>query len=120
MRSAILPISRRYRADKRFMVKRLQGKFATDTLYPKVKSLRSNMATQLYMHKCGFVKPYHLKRVDGENVGDTLADFIHEFGAPESLTFDGAAVQVGSNTRFMKLIRQNDINYHVSSPRRPN
>ena len=31
-RSVILPISRRYRADRRFDVKRLEGKFVTDTL----------------------------------------------------------------------------------------
>ena len=30
-RSALLPISRRYRADRQFGVKRLNGKFATDT-----------------------------------------------------------------------------------------
>ena len=30
-RSALLPISRRYRADRQFGVRRLNGKFATDT-----------------------------------------------------------------------------------------
>ena len=42
VRSAILPIARRgYRADRVFTVKRLRGKFATDTAYGKLRSLRS-------------------------------------------------------------------------------
>lgn len=53
-------------------------------------------------------------------MGDTLATFVHEFGAPELLTFDGAAVQVGSKTRFMEVIRKSGIRYHVSGPRRLN
>eukprot|EP00978_Attheya_sp_CCMP212_P042102 scaffold251199_cov53-Attheya_sp.AAC.1 len=36
----ILPITQRYRADRRFEVKRLNTKFATDTAYAKVKSIR--------------------------------------------------------------------------------
>ena len=41
-RSAIMPISRRYRADRMFQVKRLNGKFATDTLFSDEKSLLQN------------------------------------------------------------------------------
>ena len=37
-RSAILPISRRYRADRRFTMKRLNGKFSSDTLYMRKSS----------------------------------------------------------------------------------
>ena len=48
VRSAILPISRRYRADRVFGVKRLNGKFATDTAYGKIKSLRGNVGSQIY------------------------------------------------------------------------
>ena len=47
-RSAILPLSRRYRADRRYNMKRLNGKFSTDTLYAEVKSLHQNIAE----HKC--------------------------------------------------------------------
>ena len=120
MRSAILPISRRYRADRMFDVKRLHGKFATDTLWSKTKSLRSNVASQIYTHKCGFNAAYHLQRADGEQVGHSLANFIHEFGAPEHLTFDGASVQVGAKTKFMEILRRAEIKYHISAPRRPN
>ena len=35
LKSAILPLSRKYRTDRMFGVKRLNGKFATDSLYLK-------------------------------------------------------------------------------------
>ena len=75
-RSAILPISRRYRSDRRFEVKRLNGKFATDTLWSSVLSLAGNKASQIYSHKCGFKVVSHMKRANGENVGHTLSEFV--------------------------------------------
>ena len=39
VRSAILPISRRYQADRMYRMKQLNGKFSTDTLYGDIKSL---------------------------------------------------------------------------------
>jgi Reverse transcriptase (RNA-dependent DNA polymerase) len=120
VRSAILPISRRYRADRMFSVKRLNGKFATDTAYGKVKSLRGNVGSQVFSHKCGFKVCYPLQKVNGNSVGDSLTQFISDYGAPERLTFDGASVQTGPKTRFMDAIRRYEIKYHVSGPRRPN
>ena len=120
MRSAILPLSRRYRADRMFGIKRLYGKFATDTVYGKVRSLRSNVGSQIYSHKCGFKVVYPVQKVDVNNVGDTLTQFVSDFGAPEHLTIDGAAVQTGPKTKCMQAIRRYQIKYHVSGPRRPN
>ena len=81
-RSAILPIGRRYRTDRMYDVKRLNGKFATDTLYGNVISLRGNKASQIYSNKCGFKADYHISKVNNEQVGQSLNDFIFEFGAP--------------------------------------
>ena len=78
-KSAILPIARRYRADRMFKVPRLHSKFATDTVWMKKKSLRSNIASQLYTHKCGFNAPYHMIKANGENVGNSLNDFVHDY-----------------------------------------
>ena len=62
---------------------------------------------------------YYLKaNTKGESLGKTLADFIHNFGAPEHLTFDGHQLHVGKNTRFYKGLRKYNIE-HVSVPRRP-
>ena len=62
--SAILPLYRRYRADRMYEVKRLAGKFAIDTLYYKLKTVYQNIAAQICSHKCGFTKPYQLAKVD--------------------------------------------------------
>ena len=120
VRSAILPIGRRYRADRQFRVKRLNGKFATDTLWSKTKSLRGNVATQIYSNKNGFSSAYHMTKANNENVGYSLQSFVSDYGAPEYLTYDGAAVQVGRKTIFQTAIRKHEIKTHVSGPRRPN
>ena len=119
-RSAILPIGRRYRADRRFGVRRLLGKFATDTFYSKTRSLRGNIAAQLFGHKCGLSAVYPIPKADNTHVAQSLSSFITDFGVPENLTYDGAAVQVGRHTTFQNIIRTNDIKAHVSAPRRPN
>ena len=115
IRSAILPLSRRYRPDRMYKVKRLRGRFATDTVYSDVKSLLGNTCVQIYTHKIGFAISYPLRVTKWDEVGQTLFNFIHDYGAPEHITFDGAQVQVAKNTLF-----QHVIDYHVSSPRRPN
>ena len=120
IRSAILPISRRYRTDRMYNVKRLNSRFATDTLWADHKSLNQHKYAQIYTHKNGFAAAYPLDDASGKSIGFSLKDFISDFGAPEHLTFDGASAQVGRNTLFMQTLRQHSIKYHVSSPRRPN
>ena len=120
IRSAILPLSRRYRADRMYNVKRLNSKFATDTLWADHTSLHQNKYAQLYSHKNGFAATYPLEQATGDSIGSSLQDFISDFGAPFHLTFDGASAQVGRNTLFMKTLRKYSINYHVSGARRPN
>ena len=56
--SAILPISRRYRSDRKNTVKRLYGKFATYTIWEKSMSLQGNVESLMYSHKCGFNASY--------------------------------------------------------------
>ena len=118
-RSAILPLARRYRADRMFQRPRLKGKFSTDTAYFKHKSTRGNIASQIYFHKSGFYSCYHLSKVDDKQVGPSLRKFIHDFGIPEQLTMDGAAVQTGRNTSFMETINRAGIEHHISRPYRP-
>lgn len=110
MRSAILPISRRYRAARMFSVNRLNGKFATDTAYGKVKSLRRNIGLQLYSHKFGFKVCYPLQKFDGEIVGDTLTQFINDYSVPQRLTFERASIQTGPKTRFLGAIWRYESN----------
>ena len=120
IRSAILPLSRRYRSDRMYNIKRLQGRFATDTFFADMTSLNSNTCCQIYSHKCGFMVCYPLADATGDSLGTTLHDFVHDFGAPSHLTFDGFSSQVGTKSEFNKALRKYKIEWHVSAPRRPN
>jgi hypothetical protein len=120
VRSALLSISRRYRSDRMYSVKRLNGKFATDTFYSDIKSLNQNIGAQLFSHKIGFSVCYPVKDTKSETLAYALQDFVSDFGAPERLTFNGAQAQVGQHTPFMKSIQKHNIKYHVLAPRQPN
>jgi hypothetical protein len=61
-----------------------------------------------------------MQKIDGNHVGDTLTQFINDYGVPKHLTFDGTSVQTGSKTRFMDAIQKYEIKYHVSGPLQPN
>ena len=108
-RSALLPLSRRYKADRRYQLRRLDGKFATDTFFSKHKSLLGNTCTQLYSTKLGFNAPYHMSDASGKQVGQSLKDFIYEWGVPGNLVFDGAMAQKGRSTEFMKTLRKHNL-----------
>ena len=118
-RSAILPISRRYRADRFYDLKKLDGKFSTDTIWADVKSVNQHKYAQVYTHKCGFSVVYPIDNMTGDAIGQTLIDFIHDFGIPAFLTFDGHKSQVNSGSLFMRTIRKHHIKFHVSEPRKP-
>ena len=79
-RSALLPISRIYRSDRKFGVRRMNRNFATDTFWAKSKTLRRNVANQIYSHKCVFNAVYHLEIANGENVGYSLIKFVSDYG----------------------------------------
>ena len=120
VRSAILPLSRRYRSDRMYNVKRLKGRFATDTIYSIEKSIHGNICAQIFSQKIGFAACYPMLSAKGDPVGNSLNDFVHDFGVPEHLTFDGAQVQIGKKTLFQSTLNKHRIKYHVSAPRRPN
>jgi hypothetical protein len=118
IRSAILPLSRRYRTDRMYHPKKLRGpKFYTDTLFGRCKSVSNNTCAQIFANEHQFVKAYPME--SKAMAGKALRQFIRDFGVPERLTSDGASEQVGPNTDFMKNIRKYEIEHHVSEPGRP-
>ena len=87
--------------------KRLQGKFSTDTLFPKVMSVHQHNKAQLYSHKCGFAEVYPLRAATRDQIGQSLRDFIADYGAPEHLKFDNHASRlnpVDLQTKLQPLI----------------
>ena len=88
LRSAILPLSRRYRTDRVFSRKTLQGDWSTDTMDARSKSLEGNRYAQVFANKAFFSRIYPMD--SKRKAGDALRMFCQEFGVPERLTFDGS------------------------------
>jgi len=112
LRSAILPLTRRYRADQMFYRKQLSGQWSTNTMDGRVKSLDGNRYAQVFSNKQYFSKLYPIERKN--EAGSALKLFCQEFGVPEHLTFDGSKEQNGKNTDFMHQIKRHDIKYHTT------
>jgi len=103
LRSAILPLSRRYRTDMMFERKTLQGQWSTDTMDGRCKSLDGNRYAQVFANKSYFSRIYPMD--SKKKAGNALRLFRQEFGVPEKLTFDGSKEQTKKGTEFMKQIK---------------
>ena len=88
VRSAILPLSRQYRVDRVFERPLLRGDFYTDTMDARAKSLEGNKYAQVFANRDLFAIAYPMSAKSA--AGDGLRQFIHYFGRPERLTFDGS------------------------------
>ena len=114
VRSALLPLSRRYKADRIYSLHRLQGEWFTDTVEGRVKSKDGNRYGQIFANESYFATFYPMD--SKAKAGDALRVFCNEFGVPSSLRYDGAKEQVGKKTEFQKQVRKHDIRTHVSEP----
>ena len=114
LRSATLPLSRRYRADRMFHRKTLKGEWSTDTMDGRCTSLDGNNFAQVFANRTYFAKIYPMN--SKSKAGDALKLFCQEFGVPEKLTFDGSKEQGEKGTTFMKEVRKQGIDYHISEP----
>jgi Reverse transcriptase (RNA-dependent DNA polymerase) len=117
-RSATMPLSRRYRADRIFENPLLRGQFYTDTLDGRCKSLDGNSYAQVFATKDLFAVVYPM--ASKSMAGEGLRQFVHDYGRPEHLTYDGAGEQCGRKTEFMKNIRKYSINHRTTERDRPN
>ncbi len=118
IRSAVMPLARRYRADRMFQTKRLAGKWASDTIDGRVKPLDGNQYAQVFSNGGFFAEVYPMARK--ADAGLALKSFIIEFGVPDDLTIDGSKEQNSKGTEFMKSCRRNNIRVTRTEPERPN
>ena len=114
LRSAILPLSRRYRSDRMFDRKTLSGEWATDTFDGRCKSLDGNRYAQVFANSKYFSRIYPMD--SKSKAGDALKTFCQEFGIPHKLTFDGSKEQVKKGVTFMKTVKHYNIDYHIIEP----
>jgi hypothetical protein len=117
-RSATMPLSRGYRADRVFETPLLRGQFYCATMDGRCKSLDGNRYSQVFASKDFFAVVYPMETKS--MAGDALRQFIHDYGRPERLTFDSSREQCGKKTEFMKSVRKYSIKYHVTEPKQPN
>ena len=118
VRSAIMPLMRRYRADRIFTPNRLKGNWHSDTVIATDKSKDGNTCAQIFTNDNYFAAIYPMD--SKSKAGDALRVFCQEFGVPEHLTIDGSKEQTKKGTEFMKQIRKNNIDYHITEPERHN
>ena len=120
VRSAIMPLSRRYRTDRMFEPKRLLGTMASDTMDPKCKSIHGDYRyTQVYGNKQMFCEAYPIKSKSEDDVGASLKRFIVDYGAPEEMVTDGSKEQTSKNAQFQAILRQNKIRATVTNTYTP-
>jgi hypothetical protein len=117
-RSAVMPLARRYRADRMFERKRLRGMWSSDTMDGRVKSLDGNRYAQVFANGSFFAEIYPMatKRL----AGMALKEFITELGVPDEMTIDGSKEQNSKGTEFMKTCRKHDIRITRTEPERSN
>jgi hypothetical protein len=118
VRSAVMPLARRYRADRMFEKKRLRGMWSSDTMDGRVKSLDGNRYGQVFANGSYFAEIYPM--ASKKDAGQALREFCNELGVPDELTIDGSREQNAPGTEFMKTCRKNDIRVTRSEPERPN
>ena len=114
MRSAILPLARRYRAGRMFIRPRIRGTIYTDTMNGRYKSLDGNKHAQIFANESFFATAYPMEHKS--SAGQALKQFISDFGRPDKLVCDGAAEQVGKRTEFQSTVQNHAINLHVTEP----
>ena len=73
---------------------------------------REQVRPDLHRREVYHYLPYWVK----SEVGTTLKQFCEDVGIPARLTFDGAKETTGASTEFMRVIRQNHIDWKVIEP----
>jgi len=118
VRSALLPLGRRLKADRIFERHRLRGDWYSDTVFGPVKSKDGNTCGQIFANGAYFATFYPMD--SKSKAGDALRVFCNEFGVPDRLIVDGAQEQVGKRTEFQKQVTKHNIDLHISEPGRHN
>ena len=118
LRPAILPLVRRYRADRMYERPRCRGVVYTDTMHGHFKSLDRNRYAQVFATEDFFTAAYPME--SKPMAGDALKEFITDFGVPDKIMMDGAAEQMGRKTTFMQQVRNHHIDFHLTEPEQYN
>lgn len=119
IRSALLPLTRRYRTDLLSQrLRRLSARFYTDTAFSKIgKSIRGNSCVQIYTDGDGSIFAYPMKTKS--DAGESLQELCSQVGVPRVLHRDNAPEMSGEDTSFMHTCRSNKIISTFTEPHSP-
>ena len=119
IRHAVHPLKRRYRTDHMSLsYRQLNTKFYSDTLFAKVTSLKGNTCAQVFTtNDLGFIRVHPMS--SESQAGEALKTLAEDVGIPNQKTVDGAAVQVGSKSDFMKTVNYLRIKIKQTEPYSP-
>ena len=118
LRSALLPLARRYRADRMYKRPRIRSTIYTDTMDGQHKSLDGNKYAQVFATDFHFSAVYPMESKG--MAGDALKQFIADFGVPDQIICDGSKEQTKRGTTFMEQVRKHHIDLHTTEPGRYN
>ena len=118
IRSAIMPLSRRYRMDRMFEPKRIIGEMASDTMDPRCKGLHGDRYCQVFGNRQMFCEAYPIQKKS--DCDDALKKFLREYGASDFMVTDGSREQTSKGTKFQATLRKNNIVPVITQPHRPN
>ena len=111
IRSALMPLARRYRVDRMFNINHIRGMMATDTMHMGCKSICGHHYSQVFGNKQFFVESYPINRKS--DCGAALESFINEYGVPDVLIYDGSKEQSKAGTKFQQCVRKHGIKTKV-------
>ena len=117
IRSAILPLTRRYRTDLMSQrLRRLSATWYTDTLFSKIKSIEGNNCAQLFTDG-EFV---HITPMESKSeAGQALNALTRDIGVPNTIIRDGSLEQAGKATEFTKTMKRFNIESRTTEPYTP-
>ena len=116
--SALLPLSRRYQADRMYERPRIRGTIYTDTMGGQHKSLDGNKYAQVFANESFFAVSYPMDKKS--SAGQALKQFIADFGIPDRIVCDGSGEQTGKRMEFTATARKHGIDIHLTEPDRHN
>ena len=118
LRSALMPLARRCRADRMFQAPRLEGTWATDTVDVRCNSVHGERCCPVCANKMFFAEAHPMPKKS--DCHETLDNFVNDCGAMDALISDGSAEQCGPHTEFQRKMQKHQIQHKRSEKDRPN
>jgi hypothetical protein len=118
VRSAVMPLSRRYKSNLIYQTPRLGGHGYGDTLISNIRSIEGNTCAQIFANEEHVVEIYPME--SKAMAGEALRQMGRDYGIMENLTIDGSKEQTAKGSLFMQTMKKNDVQFHITEPYRHN